>query len=122
MVVSGDAGRSAGAAAGARRGALTRAVRFTDRFTDRFAARFAGRFAPPPRCALRRGFALRAEPARRAALFFFDRLDIFFLLDLRDFAALLVFFRRFLAMRVPPGLSAEARSAQAGEMGARILI
>jgi hypothetical protein len=102
MVVSGDAGRSAGAAAGARRGALTRAMRFTDRFADRFAARFAGRFA---------AFARRAEPARRTALFFFDRLDIFILLDLRDFAALLVFFRRFLAMRVPPG-----------EMGARILI
>ena len=61
-------------------------------------------FAAPARFGLRRGFAL----SRRAALFrerldiFFDRLDIF-LLDLRDFAALLVLFRRFLAMRVPPG-------------------
>lgn len=96
-----DAGRSAGAAAGARRGAVARAVRFA-----------------PPRCVRRRGlaarfverFAARAALARRAAPFFFDRLDIFldrldvFLLDLRDFAALLVLFRRFLAMRVPPGL------------------
>jgi hypothetical protein len=92
VFVSSEAGRSTGAGAGARRGALGRAARFA----ERFAARLTGRF-PPPRFALR-----RAAPAFRAALFFFDRPDIIFLLDLRDFTALLVLFRRFLAMRVPP--------------------
>jgi hypothetical protein len=61
------------------------------------------------------GFALRL--AGRVAVFFFDVLffdvfffDIFLLEALRDFAAVFVAFRRFLAMRAPPV-----------EMGARIL-
>ena len=83
MLVSGDAGCACGAA-GARRGALGRG-------------------------ALRRGAARRGAARRtlrfadRFAVFFFDAfLDIFLLGALRDFAAVVAVFRRFLAMRAPP--------------------
>ena len=87
MFVSSDA-CCAGAAA-ARRGALRRralaraelrrgAARFALRFIDRFALRLADRFAV-----------------------FFRDAD--FLEALRDLAAVFAVFRRFLAMRAPPG-------------------
>jgi hypothetical protein len=69
---------SAGRAA-ARRGAARRALRFAERLADRF--------------------AVRARFGRRDALIFFEP---FLLADLRDFAAVFAFFRRFLAMRGPP--------------------
>ena len=88
MFVSSEAG-CAGAADAARRGALRRrvlaraevrrgAARFALRFIDRFAVRLADRFA----------------------VFFRDAV---FLEALRDLAAVFAVFRRFLAMRAPPG-------------------
>lgn len=94
MLLSSDAGCGC-AAAGARRGALGRGV---------LRRRAAGRGAAARRGAARRTlrfavrFALRL--ADRLTVFFFDD----FLLDvLRDFAADFAVFRRFLAMRAPPG-------------------
>src|SRR5688572_20489188 len=96
MFVSMDDARSGCAAGLAARGALRR----TARLAGRLAAFFVERRA------------LRAEAARRDALFFFrapldlrerpDLRDILRLL-LRDLDAVFAVFRRFLAMRVPPG-------------------
>lgn len=109
MLFSSDAG-CVWAAAGARRGALARgalrrraarggaARRGAARRTLRFAVRFALRLAD------------------RFTVFFFDA----FLLDrLRDFAAVFAVFRRFLAMRAPPGEWARILS---DKLVARVLI
>jgi hypothetical protein len=84
MVSPDDELAAAGAAAGLRRGAVRRrAARFG-------AARRAVRFA-----------------ARRAVLRDPDFLrDAFLLLDLRDFAFIFAFVRRFFAMRAPSNLNA----------------
>jgi hypothetical protein len=105
-LLSSDAG--CGCAAGARRntprfadtrrGAARRAVRFAVRFTVRFALRLADRLT----------------------LFFRDAFPGFFLLDaLRDFPAVFAVFRRFLAMRAPPGEWARILS---DKLIARVLI
>lgn len=98
MFVSSEAGSLVVPVAGARRGALLRGA----------LRRVGVRRAATRRGALRRGaarragrFAIRLAPrlADRFVVFFFDA----FLLDpLRDFAADLAAFRRFLAMRAPP--------------------
>jgi hypothetical protein len=88
MLLSSDAGRDSVAAAGARRGAerLTGARRGAARRTARLTIRFALRLAD------------------RLTLFFRDAFRDIFLLDaLRDFPAVFAVFRRFLAMRAPPG-------------------
>jgi len=86
MFVSSDEG-CAGAADAARRGALRR--RALARAARRGAARFALRFIDR--------FALRL--ADRFAVFFRDAVLLEALRDLAVFAI----FRRFLAMRAPPG-------------------
>ena len=102
MLLSSDAG--CGCAAGARRST----PRFAD--TRRGAARRAVRFTAR--------FAVRL--ADRLTLFFFDPfLDIFLLAALRDFAAFFAVFRRFLAMRAPPGEWARILS---DKLIARVLI
>jgi hypothetical protein len=77
-----------------RTAGLRAAARFTDATTDRGAARRAVRFGVR--------FALRL--AVRLTVFFRDAVRDVFLLDaLRDFVAVFAVFRRFLAMRAPPG-------------------
>ena len=87
MLLSSD--RAAVAQPALRRGVL-RARRRASRALRRGAARRALRLAVR--------FALRL--ADRLTVFFFD---VFLLEALRDFAAFFAVFRRFLAMRAPPG-------------------
>lgn len=101
--MSNDAGFASGV--GSRRGAtfgdalrrtagLRAAARFTAATTGRGAARRAVRFGVR--------FVLRL--AVRLTVFFRDAVRDAFLLDaLRDFVAVFAVFRRFLAMRAPPG-------------------
>jgi hypothetical protein len=107
MLLSSDAG--CGCAAGVRRstprfaltrrGAARRTVRFAARLTVRFALRLADRLA---------------------SLFFRDAFRDIFLLDaFRDFRAVFAVFRRFLAMRAPPGEWARILS---DKLIARVLI
>jgi hypothetical protein len=107
MLLSSDAG--CGCAAGVRRstprfaltrrGAARRTVRFAARLTVRFALRLADRLA---------------------TLFFRDAFRDIFLLDaFRDFRAVFAVFRRFLAMRAPPGEWARILS---DKLIARVLI
>jgi len=84
---------AAGAAAGARRRVLRRGA--ARRALRRGAARRALR-----RGAARRALRAAARFAGRLPVFFFDA---FLLVGLRDFAVFFAIFRRFLAMRAPPG-------------------
>jgi hypothetical protein len=84
-------GATAGTGAGTRRGVDLRGEgrRGAARLAGRLAGRFAGRFA-----------------ARRADLRAPPFLDTVLLLDLRDFALVFDFVRRFFAMRAPSKLNA----------------
>jgi hypothetical protein len=118
-LLSNDAGFDSGA--GSRRGAtagdalrrtagLRAAARFTAATTGRGAARRAVRFGVR--------FVLRL--AVRLTVFFRDAVRDDFLLDaLRDFVAVFAVFRRFLAMRAPPGEWARILS---DKLNARVLI
>jgi hypothetical protein len=83
--------------AAVRRGAARRVIRFAERPVDRFAA--------------------RADFVRRDALIFFE--PFLLLADLRDFAEVPAFFRRFLAMRAP---SSKWRCILSDNLIARVLI
>jgi len=96
MLVSSDAGFGCGAA-GARFGALA------DGAAERGALRRRARLGAA-RFALRLAIRFTLRFVDRFAVFFFEAfLDIFLLGALRDFAAVFAIFRRFLAMRAPPG-------------------
>jgi hypothetical protein len=97
MFLSSDAGFGSGAA-GARRGALGGGADVRGAVLRRARLGAARRDAARPVLRFAVRFALRLVD--RFAVFFFDA----FLLDaLRDFAAVFAVFRRFLAMRAPPG-------------------
>ena len=116
MLLSSDAGFGSGAA-GARRGALGAAQPDVTRSRGRAFRSRAAR-CRSTRAAL--GRPLRAALGRSLCGLFLRRLRDIFLLDaLRDFAAVFAVFRRFLAMRAPPGEWARILS---DKLIARVLI